>query len=157
MKKNRLPILTFFILIASDQAVKFIIEKLISPGDQKHLWGLIYLINTRANGLIFSENYQKYLYQIIIPLIVLVILCITLFGKIRYPNIQRYMLWALIAGGSSNIIDRIIREGSVIRFIHIKQPTFIPVFNIADFAVAISVVIMLISIIIQDRRIKQNE
>lgn len=157
MKRNRLPFLLFIIFIAIDQGTKVFIARTVLPGSQKHLWGNIFLTNIRNSNVTLNQGFSEILFHIIIPTAVIIVLIISLLSKMNYTTLQRYLLWILSAGGISNIVDRVISTDGVIDFIYIKILTFIPVFNIADLTVAFSAVIMLISLIIQDRRIKHYE
>lgn len=157
MKKNRFPFILFILFIAADQGTKYFIEKTIPQGIQKELFASVFLTNIKNSNITLQEGFLDILFYIIIPSAVIIILLVTLFSKVNYSGIQRYMLWLLSAGGISNIIDRVVSADGVVDFIYIKRLTFLPVFNIADLTVALSAVIMLLSLIIQDRRNKRYE
>lgn len=76
--------------------------------------------------------------------VILITLIIILIKSRIFTTIQRWFLWILIAG----IIGNTINSQDIIE---IKFITFLPLFNIADLAVAISTIIVLLSLLIKDR------
>ena len=127
----------FFITLLIDQIVKYIVvasncDITIIP----KYFNLIYVQNTGGVYGIFEDNNIAFC---IISAIVLMILFI--YSKnITKDNKLKRALWQLIlAGGVSNLIDRIFR-GFVVDFI---QMIFFGVFNLADAFIVISAVIII--------------
>jgi signal peptidase II len=61
---------------------------------------------------------------------------------------QTFALWFILAGGTGNCFDRITR-GYVVDFLHLGP---IPTFNVADIWVNVGVALLLLHILLNDRR-----
>ena len=140
-KKNILIFSTALIIIFSDQLTKFLIRKNFQLNESipiiKNIFHLTYLNNT---GSAFSLFQGYNLFFIIFS--VIVILAVFYFIK-KIKESQKLMQFAvglLLGGTLGNFIDRII-YGKVTDFIDFR---IWPVFNIADSAVTISVIILII-------------
>lgn len=127
----------FFITLLIDQIVKYIVvasncDITIIP----KYFNLIYVQNTGGVYGVFEDNNFAFC---IISAIVLMILFI--YSKnITKDNKLKQVLWQLIlAGGASNLIDRIFR-GFVVDFV---QMIGFGVFNLSDACIVISAVIII--------------
>lgn len=61
----------------------------------------------------------------------------------------------IISGGISNLIDRIFR-GYVVDYIDINQIFKYPIFNIADISIVLGVILLIIYIIINRRKLRSE-
>lgn len=127
----------FFITLLIDQIIKYIVvtsncDITIIP----KYFNLIYVQNTGGVYGIFENNNIAFC---IVSAIVLMILFI--YSKnITKDNKLKQVLWQLIlAGGVSNLIDRIFR-GFVVDFV---QMIGFGVFNLADACIVISAIIII--------------
>ena len=154
MNKKIYPIVLFMILLILDQVSKALIIKMVNPGDTIQLIGSIYITNIRNINTSYSSNLIRIFVQIIIPIIIIILLGKALIAKNYFTQVQKVAMWTLASGGVGNIIDRTFRPSGVLDFIYIKNIYFIPVFNIADLSVAIGSTIMVVSLILQDRRLR---
>ena len=154
MKKNRLGISLFISTLILDQGLKLYVNKNIPPSKIQNIWGTVNLTHI-VNGGIETQPYLKILVTIVLPIIVIIFLIKILVKEKNYTPIQRISLWSIAGGGFSNIIDRIRGEG-VLDYIYISNVKIIPIFNMADFTVAIFSIIMLLSLIFESntKRIK---
>jgi signal peptidase II len=128
MKKKKISFLFFiiiFIIVLFDQSIKFIVKAnfryITNPGS---LWGLF----PNATNLLIWLSF--------------IIIGIFLF---YYEEIQKSKLCqigsGLVVGGAiGNLIDRILYK-AVIDFINLK---FWPLFNIADSAISIGIILLII-------------
>lgn len=127
----------FLITLMIDQIIKYIVVASncnipIIP----NIFNLIYVKNTGGLYGIFENSNFKF---IIISIIILIILFI--YSKnITKDNKLKRVLWQLIlAGGVSNLIDRIFR-GFVVDFV---QMIGFGVFNLADACIVISAIMII--------------
>lgn len=141
--KVLLYIIFIFIIIADQVTKMLIVQKniILIP----NFFSLIY---TQDTGVAFGLLPSKLI--IIIPANIVVLGLIVKFLRenkdtMNYPIIISLVL--ILAGGTSNFIDRIFR-GYVIEFIHINLFN-IPTFNIADISITIGIIILLIIIVKQ--------
>lgn len=69
---------------------------------------------------------------------VVMLICIALI--LKYGTRNKMLFWAIIlvlSGGIGNMIDRVLRGGSVVDFLHFTFWPQFPVFNIADCAIVL--------------------
>ncbi|GGI41629.1 signal peptidase II [Mammaliicoccus stepanovicii] len=143
------------LLIALDQLTKFLIVKSLEVGDSvKVITNAIYITSHRNQGAAWGILQGKMWLFYIVTIVVLVVLFMFFknegYGK---PLIQ-FGLSLLIAGSIGNFIDRLFR-GEVVDFIdtYIFGYNF-PIFNVADAALTIGVVVLIIVILIDDKEEK---
>lgn len=128
-------------MIALDQLTKALIRSSIALGGTRHLWLGVKLVHTTNSGVAFSLLSGSAVTVTVLALAVLAVL-VSYFAR----NSSQPLLWVptgLIAGGAlGNLIDR-LRIGAVTDFI--KFPDW-PAFNVADSAITIGVVILVLMI-----------
>lgn len=149
-KKIFLIILGIVILVVDQITKLLVIEKsfVIIP----NILNFTYIKNT---GLAFGIGTNNLILIIILNIIILGF--IIKFLKERNNQVDFSIIIALIlvlAGGISNLIDRIFR-GYVIDFIDVNLLDF-PCFNIADISITVGIMILIISII-KSSIIKEKE
>ena len=89
---------------------------------------------------------------IIVSIIIITIIIKFILAKKNDLNITTLVsLTLILAGGISNLIDRIFR-GFVIDYIDINPIIKFPIFNIADICVVVACAILFISIIIEMKK-----
>ena len=145
-KTLKMLIIIAIVLIVVDQLIKILSIQLLKNPIGNDLFGLELVHNT---GMAFGFNDGNIKNIILTTFVLLVIFN---FIKNQIERIDRKTTIALsfvIAGGISNLIDRIFR-GSVIDFIKIYK---IPNFNFADICIVIGVIILGINLIIHKDRL----
>lgn len=144
------------VLVAADQIVKFV----VAQGGGVHLTvipGLLTFDYCENRGAAFSM-----LQNMRIPLIVatslLVAGCIyALFVRRVGSPLARTSLALIIAGGASNLYDRIFK-GYVVDFISFHFRVFdFAVFNVADSCVCIGAVLLCVAVLLHERRVEKGE
>lgn len=137
--KNYAPIIIAVFLLILDQISKAIIANwevgkniIIIP---KILW-FTYVQNTGVSFGMFQGN------NLIFIFVALIILGLLIFWHDKFKkSLEEYAYWLIIAGLFGNLIDRIFR-GFVVDFINLG---WWPVFNIADSAITIAIVLLIIT------------
>ena len=92
--------------------------------------------------------------------IVIMLVCIALIIKHGLKN--KLMFWSIsliIFGGIGNMLDRILRDGNVVDFIHLEFMPSFPVFNIADCSIVIGgalLILYFILDILRENKEKKN-
>jgi signal peptidase II len=126
-------------VLATDQIIKALVTDGLLRGEQRDLLGPVKLVNTRNTGVAFGQLQDG---GIIVSLVIALALGALLVYFTR--NAQRPLVWLptgmLLGGALGNIVDR-VREGAVIDFL--KLPHW-PAFNVADAAITVGVVILLV-------------
>ena len=140
-KKNILIFSTALIIVLTDQLTKFFIRKNFKLNESipiiKNIFHLTYITNTgSAFGLFKNFN----LFFIIFSIIVIIVILYFIKKVKENEKFIQFAVGLLLGGTIGNLIDR-IAYGSVIDFIDFR---IWPVFNVADSAVTISVILLII-------------
>ncbi|MBQ7611686.1 MAG: signal peptidase II [Spirochaetaceae bacterium] len=159
--------LTLFIVILLDQGSKALIVKLCSPYEiYKSFFGDLLNITLVYNtGAAFSFGYNftgalRFITLLALPLAGIIGLGIFSLLSKEITNMQRLFIFGIIGGGLGNLLDRFFRSEGVVDFIDVKFFGIFgmerwPTFNIADMAVIIFGVLLLISFIFIERKNKK--
>jgi signal peptidase II len=159
MKRLGLLALIFFVIVGSDQWTKsWAIDALKGFPTQQYLGGwllLLYAENTGAWGSMGSGLSDTWRFWIltVLPFIFLGGLTwYTVFSK----ELKPYMVFSyglVIAGGLGNLIDR-AAHGFVVDFLWVGIPDVIGtnIFNIADVAIMLGVIVLVIAHFTIERR-----
>ena len=159
-KKKLLPFILTGLVILADQITKAIVVALIpiytvganSFGD------LLRIVHVANTGVAFSLGdsmplaIRRILFAII-PLIVIVLVIVVYFRNDEFNSVQRWSICGIIGGGIGNIIDRFFRAEGVVDFIDVKFFGIFglerwPTFNVADAAVVVCGIILIVSFLI---------
>jgi signal peptidase II len=140
-KKFVLPLVIMVLVILSDRMTKvWAVETLKGYPSQSYLGDCFRIIYAENEGAFLSlgsdlpENVRFWVLAVI-PILALGYFGFTLFFNNEVGPWQRIAFAFIIAGGGSNIIDRIL-EGKVVDFLNIGIGDFRSgIFNIADMAI----------------------
>lgn len=160
LKGKLLPFSLTFIVIVLDQITKSLVVRFIPPytiGAQ-FFGDFLRLINVYNTGVAFSfgAGWPLLLRRIafsVAPLAVIAVVVAVYFRNNEFTKLQRWAIAGIIGGGIGNIIDRIFRSTGVVDFIDIKFYGLFglerwPTFNVADSAVVVCGIMLVISFII---------
>lgn len=144
------------LIIIFDQLTKYwVVENIGLTDSIKIIPGVFDFVYVKNTGAAFSFLSDK-TYGIVFLSIISILFCIgVILFIIKYKPKHKLLLTALslmFSGAVGNVIDRIIR-GFVVDFI---EATFInfPVFNVADIAITIGAVLLIIYVIFFDKESK---
>jgi len=139
------------LVIALDQVSKFLVRANLSLGQsipEEGFFRITYITNAGASWGIFSN-------AVFLTVATAVVVIATLVIYLRYALVRRTLfrlaLGLLIGGSMGNMIDR-LSQGRVTDFIDVGAW---PVFNIADCAIVIGVVLIAANLIFSVKREKQ--
>jgi len=135
-KKKLLGILIGIVIIITDQLTK----QILIGQNFAVLQGIVNITYTENTGAALGIASSNIVLVIILNIIILGLIIKFLKQETDSPIIIPLIM--ILAGGASNLLDRIIR-GFVIDFIDIKLFNF-PNFNIADIAITIGVFVLAI-------------
>ena len=144
--------LAFLILavIALDQWTKTLARTHLSPFPRTYAGGLLSLLHTENEGAFLSlgatlpHTTRTLIFTGAVSIAVLVALAMLILNRVR--GIDALAVALIAAGGIGNLIDRISRDGRVTDFLYLAAgPLHTGVFNIADMAITIAVVWLLLS------------
>ena len=162
-KTKMLPFsLTLFIL-ALDQLTKSLVVRAVEPGQMIPILGdFLWLWHVRNKGMAFSlgnsfpDSIRTVLF-IALPVVILVILVIYYFRNREINVLQRWCFASILGGGLGNLIDRILRPDGVVDYISFKFFGLLgmqryPAFNVADSAVVVAGILLIISFLQGDEK-----
>lgn len=139
--KKFIPIICIILFIVFDQVSKVFLAK-----DMMLIEGLLKLSNVQNTGGAFGIFNTSVLTVILMNIILLGMIIRFLILKKDYMSKGVYFsLLFIVAGGVSNLIDRIFR-GYVVDFIDFNQIINFPVFNFADIVLVIGWVWLVIAV-----------
>jgi signal peptidase II len=170
LKSKLLPISLAVFVIILDQITKILVMKnipLYTIGAQffGDFLRIIHVANTGVAfsvGATWSDTARRFLFSLI-PLIVIGIVVAIYFRNNTWTKLQRWSIMGIVGGGLGNLIDRFFRAEGVVDFIDVKFYGLFglerwPTFNVADSAVVVCGLILVISFIVTSvKESKNNE
>ena len=165
-----LPFLLTAFVVILDQATKaFIVRNWPQQGTFiTDVFGNDFLIffHVRNPAIAFSIGYGlpqpwRLILFIIVPIIVLIVLVWYYFHTQEFSRLQRWAIAGIIGGGIGNIGDRIFRPDGVVDFISVRFFGILgmerwPTFNVADSAVVVSCLILLVTMLKPQKQILEE-
>ena len=155
--KKILPLALLFIVILLDQVTKYLVTRYIPLGTIgfEFFGDILRIIHVSNPGIAFSIGHgwslaaRGVLFRAV-PLIVLVVVIIAYCKTDNLTPLQSWTICGICGGGFGNLIDRFFRSEGVIDFIDVKFYGLFglerwPTFNIADSAVVVCGILLLIS------------
>tara|TARA_B100000519_G_scaffold139910_1_gene121223 strand:- start:11999 stop:12478 length:480 start_codon:yes stop_codon:yes gene_type:complete len=140
-------ILTLFI-ISLDQISKYIVIQNLKLGESVPNSGIFRFTHAQNTGTAFSL-FQNQTDILTIVSFVAIVLIIFIYLSIEKPSNYIYLSYGLLFGGAfGNLIDR-IRLGYVTDFFDVG---FWPIFNIADSAITIGIILMIFNYLIYNKK-----
>ncbi|MBO4759605.1 MAG: signal peptidase II [Spirochaetaceae bacterium] len=158
--KRTTPLLLSVIIILLDQLSKSFVIKNIPVGTiyASFFGDFLRIIHVTNLGAAFSigndlSGAWRFISLCIIPLAVLILVLIAFFVAKELSQVQRWFVAGILGGGFGNLIDRFFRPAGVVDFIDVKFYGLFglerwPTFNLADSAVLVCEIALVISFII---------
>lgn len=169
IKSKLLPLVLAVVVIVLDQITKALVCRFIPVNTigTQFLGDFLRIIHVRNPGVAFSfgarwSDAVRRLAFSVIPIIVLGIVLGVYFRNNDFTKLQRWAICGIVGGGFGNIIDRIFRPAGVVDFIDVKFYGLFglerwPTFNVADSAVVVCGIMLVISFIVSIVKEKKNE
>ena len=168
-KKLRMPFILTFAVIIADQITKCLVVKYIEPWTigAQFFGDILRIVRVANNGVAFSMGDSlsligRRLCFGLVPIIIMGLVIGVYFRNKEFTMLQRWAICGVVGGGIGNIIDRIFRVEGVIDFIDVKFYGIFglqrwPTFNVADMAVVICGIMLIISFVVIAIQQKKNE
>ncbi len=160
LKSKLLPLSLAVLVVILDQITKILVMKnipLYTIGAQffGDFLRIIHVANTGVAfsvGATWSDTLRRLLFSLI-PLIVIGIVVGIYFKNNTWTKVQRWAIMGIVGGGLGNLIDRFFRAEGVVDFIDVKFYGLFglerwPTFNVADAAVVVCGIMLIVSFII---------
>lgn len=168
-KKLLMPFILTFAVIIADQITKCLVVKYIEPWTigAQFFGDILRIVRVANNGVAFSMGDSlsligRRLCFGLVPIIIMGLVIGVYFRNKEFTMLQRWAICGVVGGGIGNIIDRIFRVEGVIDFIDVKFYGIFglqrwPTFNVADMAVVICGIMLIISFVVIAIQQKKNE
>lgn len=149
------------LIIIFDQISKFIVRHFMLNQSIPVVGDFFRLTHVQNPGAAFSLSFgSPFFNRIFFSVITFIMIFIIMFMLKKSKNILEKISFSLIIGGAvGNLIDRILL-GSVTDFLDFDFPDFImerwPIFNIADSAIVIAVILLLFYTIFLENKEKSE-
>lgn len=170
-----LPLILIVVVILLDQLTKLIVTDTIPlyQMGSSFFGGFLRIIHVNNPGIAFSIGQgwslavRGVLFRIIPLIVIIIVLCVYMRND-EFTSLQRWAIAGIAGGGFGNLIDRFFRQEGVVDFIDVKwfgmekSPfKFLrwerwPTFNIADAAVVVCGILLIISFIIAMKQAKNK-
>ncbi|MBQ0051121.1 MAG: signal peptidase II [Treponema sp.] len=167
--KKIIPLILTLVIILADQITKYLIVKNVPMNTigAEFFGDFLRIIHVSNPGIAFSIGHgwslaaRGILFRIV-PLIVIFIVLGIYFRNDEFTQLQRWAITGIAGGGFGNLIDRFFRTEGVVDFIDIKFYGLFgferwPTFNVADMAVVICGILLVISFIFAVKTHKAGE
>lgn len=147
------------VIIVADQVTKRLVVKNMELGEKITIWDpYLSMLSHRNRGAAWGMlQGQMWLFYIVT--VVVIIGIIYFFHKeTKGKPLFGISLMLLLGGAIGNFIDRLLL-GEVVDFISVLIPIInynFPIFNIADAALTIGVVLVIIVVFIEEKRVKEK-
>lgn len=166
--KKYIPFLLAMAIIIADQITKALIVKnipLYSVG-ASFFGDFLRIVHVCNPGIAFSIGQgwslavRGILFRII-PLVVIILVIGVYIRNDEFSALQRWSIAGIVGGGLGNLIDRFFRTEGVVDFIDVKFYGLFglerwPTFNVADSAVVVCGILLIISFLIMLRKEKKE-
>ena len=136
------------LVVALDRLTK--LWSLSLRGPARAIPGVLNVQGVRNYGAAFGLFSGRMALIVAVVLILSAAVVVILFRYPNMPRVARAGLWLVLAGGLSNLYDR-IAYGYVIDFLEFAFVRF-PVFNVADIAIVVGCALCFLEIAVFERR-----
>ena len=156
-------------MIVLDQVSKAMVVRYIPEGTvaASFFSDFLWICHVRNDAVAFSFGSSlpeavKYVVFVLLPIAILVLIAVAVVSR-RFEKettiLQRWCLAGILGGGIGNMIDRLFRSLRVVDWISTNNYGWFgmerfPTYNIADAAVVLSVIVLLVSLLAGEVRRK---
>ncbi|MCP9277110.1 lipoprotein signal peptidase LspA [Bacillus wiedmannii] len=143
-------------VIAIDQISKWLIVKNMELGTSIPIIdNVLYITSHRNRGAAWGILENKMWFFYIITVVFVVFIVIYMQKYVKTDKLLGISLGLILGGAIGNFIDRVFRQ-EVVDFIHVYIFSYnYPVFNIADSALCIGVVLIIIQTLLEGKKTKE--
>ena len=158
--KKVIPLVLLVAIVIADQLTKLLVVRYVPLGTvgAQCFGDFLRIIHVRNPGIAFSIGQgwslavRGILFRVV-PLIVLTLVLVVYVRNDTFTPLQRWAIAGVAGGGFGNLIDRFFRKQGVVDFIDVKFYGLFglerwPTFNVADSAVVICGLLLIVSFIV---------
>jgi signal peptidase II len=142
MKRASYVFSVVFSVVFLDQIMKYLIINYVSPFDSIDIFPFLHIVSVRNTGAAFGSFKGFGSGGFIAISVIAIIFVINLLRKRMYNT---FALSLVLGGAIGNLIDRVL-YGKVVDFVDLNVGRFHwPAFNVADSALTVGIVVILIT------------
>lgn len=168
-KRKILPLVLLLAVVLIDQISKALIVKYVPLHSicASFFGDFLRIVRVANTGVAFSigagwGNAVRGLLFRILPLVVLAAVLVFYFKSDELSTLQRWMISGIVGGGFGNLIDRFFRPEGVVDFIDVKFYGIFgyerwPTFNIADAAVVVCGLVLVVSFLLPKKQEEKSD
>lgn len=146
------------IIIGIDQLTKWIVIKTMELGEQiTIIENFFYLTSHRNSGAAWGILQGQMMLFYIITIIVVIVLVYFMQKYAKNDKLLAISLSFILGGAIGNFIDRLIQQEVVDFFDFVIFGYDFPIFNIADSALTIGVILCIIAMIIDEKKERKRK
>lgn len=157
-----LPMVLLLAIVVVDQLTKWLIVRHVpifyhSGHTIEVIGDFLRIIHVRNLGIAFSIGHglAPWLRRILfvaLPTVVMLVLFFSFYTSRNLTQAQRWCVAGILGGGAGNIIDRLFRPAGVVDFLDVRFYGIFgmerwPTFNVADAAVVVSGILLVLSML----------
>jgi len=159
LKSKLLPFTLTVVVVILDQITKLLVVNniplyTIGASFFGDFFRIVHVSNTGVAfsvGATWSDTLRRLLFAAL-PLIVIGVVIAVYFRNKDWNKLQRWAIMGIVGGGLGNLIDRFFRKEGVVDFLDVKFYGLFglerwPTFNVADAAVVVCGILLIISFI----------
>ena len=138
--------ITAILVVLLDQVTKLAIVKNLAILDRIPVWGnVLRITHIRNSGAVFGMMKGAGAYFTFFSIVAAAVLIVVLFFSTKASIAVKTALGLVLGGAIGNLIDR-LRFGAVVDFVDfgVSETTRWPCFNIADLAITIGVILLVV-------------
>lgn len=171
MTKRLKPFILSLAIVLADQISKALIVRFIPENGVgcELLGGFLRIVHVRNDAVAFSlgasfETPVKIVLFIVLPVLLVSFIAYLIVSEKqsrKFSSLELFCLAGIVAGGAGNLIDRIFRSLRVVDWISVRMYglfglEWFPTWNIADASVVVSVLLLAVAMIFNDRKGKSR-
>jgi len=145
------------LVVALDQWSKYFVRLNLAPHEQWAPWEWLSpyarIINSSNTGAAFGIFKDGAIFFTVVAILVSIAIIIYYPRVPRSQKALRVALALQLGGALGNLADRLLQDGQVTDYISVAK---FPVFNVADAAIFLGVVILLVSSFLEGRRSRKE-
>ena len=138
----------FLVTVAADQVTKKIARDAFSPNDPTEVLPFFHFTNTWNTGIAFGQFRDNQIIVVVLSIIAIAWMLIYFARSGGRSPLLPVSIGLLAGGAASNLFDR-LTQGHVTDFLELSH---FPVFNLADAAITVGVVLLLITLLSSERQ-----
>ena len=136
MTRSKLTIIFIFLIILIDQLIKIFAISITNNGSIEIIKGVLNFTYAKNTGEALKIGSDASTFLLINIIVIFLLIRFLIVNREKVDVKASVALSFILAGGISNLIDRIFR-GEVVNFIDISQLVSFPKFNFADICIVV--------------------